>query len=243
MRQKKFAKMEKVKKSRHITACLEDNEAKDFHQAIQHLQGKSRQSQMPTPCFNEQGDLLVDPEAILEERASYSAKLADDPIGMSKNREHWGTYGATTAYVGPLRIEGATNPLELTRKPVSRPILSLSAFLLAIQSLKKNAVPGKSGLLTSHLKRFIQTEFSLQAPPPQTTPAKRKYGENKIVEPLDYSYKALPQWDLPSKLIKPAFDKLHGIMEACLQLGKLPKLWGEELLISIEKFGLDPRYL
>ncbi|MBW0474301.1 hypothetical protein O181_014016 [Austropuccinia psidii MF-1] len=179
LKQKKFAKTEKIKRARHITACLEGNEAKDFHQ------GKSRQSQIPTPCFNEQGDLLVDPEAILEERASYSAKLADDPVGISKNREHWGTYRATTAY----------------------------------------------------------TECSLQAPPPQTTPAKRKYGDNEFVEPLDYSYKALPRWDLPSKLITPALDKLHGIMEACLHLGKLPKLWGEELLISIEKPGLDPRYL
>ncbi|MBW0482501.1 hypothetical protein O181_022216 [Austropuccinia psidii MF-1] len=118
--------MEKVKKAWHITACLEDNEAKDFRQAIQHLQGKSRQSRIPTPCFNEQGDLLVDPEAILEEQASYSSKLADDPIGISKNQEHWGTYRATNAYVGPLRIEGATNPLELTRKPVSCFILSVS---------------------------------------------------------------------------------------------------------------------
>ncbi|MBW0464654.1 hypothetical protein O181_004369 [Austropuccinia psidii MF-1] len=32
-------------------------------------------------------------------------------------------------------------------------------------------------------------------------------------------------------------------MEACLCMGKLPKLWDEELLIFIEKTSLDPRYL
>ncbi|MBW0485337.1 hypothetical protein O181_025052 [Austropuccinia psidii MF-1] len=61
-----------------MTAFLEENKEKDFYQAIQHLQEKSRQSHIPTPCFNDQGNLLVDPEDILEERACYSAKLADD---------------------------------------------------------------------------------------------------------------------------------------------------------------------
>ncbi|MBW0480954.1 hypothetical protein O181_020669 [Austropuccinia psidii MF-1] len=97
LRQKKFAEEEKVKKACHITACLEDNEAKDFHQAIKHIKGKSRQSQIPTPCFNEKDNLLVDPEEILEEKASYSARLADNPTGISKNREHWGTHRATTS--------------------------------------------------------------------------------------------------------------------------------------------------
>ncbi|MBW0493349.1 hypothetical protein O181_033064 [Austropuccinia psidii MF-1] len=122
----------KLEKALQLKQNPQDNEAKEFHQAIQHPQGKYRQSQIPTPCFNEKGNLLVDQEEILEEKASNSPRLAGNLTGIYKNQGHWGIYRATNSSMGPLRIEGVNTALKQARKPVSCPILSVLDSLLAI---------------------------------------------------------------------------------------------------------------
>ncbi|MBW0536317.1 hypothetical protein O181_076032 [Austropuccinia psidii MF-1] len=109
--------------------------------------------------------------------------------------------------------------------------------------MKKNLAPGKSGLLTAHLKHFVQTECTLQTTKELRHSKKWRYSSRAYAQPLDYSYVALPREDFPSWLLTPALQSLFKLMNHCLRLEKLPKLWGEELLISIEKPGLDPRKL
>ncbi|MBW0525216.1 hypothetical protein O181_064931 [Austropuccinia psidii MF-1] len=134
-------------------------------------------------------------------------------------------------------------PLTQEEQHLTNEYISVPAMIMAIRSMKKNSAPGKSGLLTSHLKQFVQTECTYQNTQKWNTSKKRSYGNATYNTPLDYSYTAIPKYNLPDKFISPVLKVLLKILNSCIHMRKIPSLWGQELLITIPKPGLDPRYL
>ncbi|MBW0493169.1 hypothetical protein O181_032884 [Austropuccinia psidii MF-1] len=135
------------------------------------------------------------------------------------------------------------DPLTQEEQHLPNRYISIPAMIMAIRSMKKNPEPCKRGLLTSHLKQFVQTECTYQNTQKWNTSKKRCYGNSTYNAPLNYSYTAIPKYDLPNKLISPVLKVLLKLLNSWIHLGKIPSLWGQELLITIPKPGLDPRYL
>ncbi|KNZ60214.1 hypothetical protein VP01_1594g1 [Puccinia sorghi] len=238
---KKFAKTAKLKHSKRINSLLLDGEAADFHKNVQKAQGKARGKEDNLPCFNNEGILVTEPQDILLARAAYSEALAADPTGISQSSEAWKQVLPDNSFKGPLRIRrpGPSN----TDEDPDECNLSADAFLMAIRNIKRNAAPGKSGVLAMHLKKFLEIECQLQTTKDWKNGPKNTFGSNSYPKPLDYSTVALDRWSLPKSLMCPPLVHLLNIMRGCIALKTQPALWNEEVLITLPKPGLDPRDL
>ncbi|POW07969.1 hypothetical protein PSTT_07911 [Puccinia striiformis] len=216
-------------------------------------QGKSESNQDNAPCFNMDKVLVTSPGDILRARAAYSEQLAADPTGISQDPSRWTHIKPSTGPFEPLHIsrvptkniddddppEGAED-----RTPPPPPSgLDADAFLMAIRQMKRNAAPGKSGVLAVHLKKFLEVECQLQITKDWENAPQNAFGDKSYPKQLDYSHVALDRWSLPSDLMTPPLIHLLNIMRGCIKLKTQPALWNEEVLITLPKPGQDPRLL
>ncbi|KAI7946037.1 hypothetical protein MJO29_012425 [Puccinia striiformis f. sp. tritici] len=250
---KKHAKRVKLQRSEKINSLLCEGEGADFHKVIQQAQGKSESNQDNAPCFNMDKVLVTSPGDILRARAAYSEQLAADPTGISQDPSRWTHIKPSTGPFEPLHIsrvptkniddddppEGAED-----RTPPPPPSgLDADAFLMAIRQMKRNAAPGKSGVLAVHLKKFLEVECQLQITKDWENAPQNAFGDKSYPKQLDYSHVALDRWSLPSDLMTPPLIHLLNIMRGCIKLKTQPALWNEEVLITLPKPGQDPRLL
>ncbi|PLW24962.1 hypothetical protein PCASD_25909 [Puccinia coronata f. sp. avenae] len=247
---KKFAQKTKLLKAQRLNSLLVENEAADFHKIIQQAQGKSTGAQGIEPCFNSGNRLATTTSDILQARAEYSATLAADPTTISRDPNMWTHLTPAPPPQEPLHISRIVTEGSDTRGmlPIASPLrtgLDADALLMAIRQMKRNATPGKSGLLTMHLKKFLEIECQLQTSESWATTAETNvYGKHSYPKPLDYSTVALPRWDLPRFSLKtPPLHHLLQILRACIRLKTQPAIWNEEILITLPKPGQDSRYL
>ncbi|KNZ58596.1 hypothetical protein VP01_18g12 [Puccinia sorghi] len=239
---RKFAKRERLRKSQKINDLLLQNEGQDFHRLIQLGQGKQQGKMDNAPCFNEHGVLVTSTEDILKARAVYSAQLASDPSGISTDPTKWTHVKPKEKHDNPPpsnSLKSTTDDFNETFN--SDVILGADEFLMAIRQIQRNAAPGKSGVLAMHLKKFLEIECQLQIS--KDWEGAPKYGSSSFPKPLDYSTVALDRWSLPHTLLTPPLKHLLNIMRGCLRLKTQPKIWNEEVLITLPKPGQDQRWL
>ncbi|KNZ53808.1 hypothetical protein VP01_312g7 [Puccinia sorghi] len=193
------------------------------------------------PCFNEHNTLETDMQGILRARQRYSAQLADD-TDISQSRDRWD-------HKRPPPLTNPIPPIHITRlgtgteeEDPTKP-LDVPAMIMAIRSMKENAAPGKNGVLTAHLEKFLEIECQQQVALEWENAPQHHFGNKSYPKPLDYSATDLNRWSLPSYLITPPLQHLHRILNSCFVLKSQPKIWNEEVLITLPKPGQDPRFL
>ncbi|POW07965.1 hypothetical protein PSTT_07907 [Puccinia striiformis] len=247
---KKYAKKIKLQRSTRVNSLLCDGEGADFHKLLQQLQGKSHTNQDNTPCFNQDNILVTNPKEILQARAAYSKQLAADPTGISKDPAQWTHVAPSVDEVSPLHITRVytknvdDNISEDGSTPSPQPEgVDADAFLMAIRQMQRNAAPGKSGVLTIHLKKFLEIECQLQVTQEWENAPQNQFGDATYPQQLDYSNVALDRWSLPSDLLTPPLIHLLNIIRSCIKLKTQPSVWNEEVLITLPKPGQDARLL
>ncbi|WAR59676.1 hypothetical protein PtB15_11B316 [Puccinia triticina] len=248
---RKYAQHIKLVKSRETNLLLMANEGVDFHKLLQQAQGKSITKQDNAPCFNNEEQLMTDPESILKARAVYSEKLASDPSKISRDPAKWNHIKACTAkfdklhisHIGNQPINDSDSISESSTIQDTESELDADAFIMAIHQIKRNAAPGKSGVLAVHLKKFLEIECQLQITKEWEDCPTNQFGDKRYPKPLDYSATALDRWSLPSTLITPPLVHLLNMMHGCIRLKAQPAIWNKEILITLPKPGQDPRYL
>ncbi|KNZ64018.1 hypothetical protein VP01_1075g6 [Puccinia sorghi] len=99
--------------------------------------------------------------------------------------------------------------------------LTKPELLMEIRQIQRNAAPEKSVKIGKE----------------------PRYGKTPFAMPLDYSTVALDCWSLPQTLLVPPLKTLLNIMRAFLRLKTQPKIWNEEVLITLPKPGQDQRWL
>ncbi|KNZ53597.1 hypothetical protein VP01_3192g1 [Puccinia sorghi] len=201
--------------------------SKNFHRLIQQGQGNQHGNMDNAPCFNEQEILVTSAEDILKARAEYAAKLASEAkCKQPSDSDLFNSIDEDDSDVSDIDEEV---------------ILTTPEFLMAIRQIQRNATPGKSGVLSMHLKKFLEIECQLRIS--QDWEGAPRYGKTPFAMPLDYSTVALDCWSLPQTLLVPPLKHLLNIMRACIGLKTQPKIWNEEVLITLPKPGQDQRWL